>query len=99
MASTRNHLNVSARSPVSPAGRIRYRVVAFMVALAAITYLDRVCISMLAPAIMRDLSLTAVQMSYAFSAFTVAYAIFEIPTAWWADRIGSRSVLTRIVLW
>ena len=38
-------------------------------------------------------------MGYVFSAFTLAYAIFEIPTAWWADRVGSRPVLTRIVLW
>ena len=38
-------------------------------------------------------------MSYVFSAFTFAYALFEVPTAWWADRIGSRKVLTRIVLW
>jgi MFS family permease len=67
--------------------------------LAAITYLDRVCISMLAPDIMRDLRLNNIRMSYAFSAFTLAYALFEIPTAWWADRVGSRSVLTRIVLW
>jgi MFS family permease len=48
---------------------------------------------------MHDLRLTPIQMSYAFSAFTLAYALFEIPTAWWADRIGSRAVLTRIVLW
>src|ERR1044071_4151612 len=78
---------------------VRYRVVAFAVALAGVTYLDRVCISILAPSIMRDLSLTRIQMSYVFSAFTFAYAIFEIPTAWWADRIGSRRVLTRIVVW
>jgi len=68
-------------------------------ALAAITYLDRVCISIAAPKIMRDLHLTTVQMGYVFSAFTLAYGIFEIPTAWWADRVGSRRVLTRIVLW
>jgi sugar phosphate permease len=67
--------------------------------LAAITYLDRVCISIAAPAIMRDLRLTAIQMGYVFSAFTLAYGLFEIPTAWWADRVGSRRVLTRIVLW
>jgi MFS family permease len=69
------------------------------VALAAVTYLDRVCISITAPDIMRDLRLTHIQMSYVFSAFTLSYALFEIPTAWWADRIGSRRVLTRIVLW
>ncbi|HMF78184.1 MAG TPA: MFS transporter [Bryobacteraceae bacterium] len=79
--------------------RVRYRVVVFTVALAAITFLDRVCISIVAPDIMRDLRLTNMQMSYVFSAFTLAYALFEIPTAWWADRIGSRRVLTRIVLW
>src|SRR3954451_528070 len=67
--------------------------------LAAVTYLDRVCISIVAPSIMRDLKLSQIQMSYVFSAFTLAYAIFEIPTARWADRIGSRKVLTRIVLW
>ena len=67
-------------------------------ALAAVTYLDRVCISVVAPSIMRDLNLSTIQMSYVFSAFTLAYAAFEIPTAWWADRIGSRAVLTRIVL-
>jgi ACS family glucarate transporter-like MFS transporter len=80
-------------------GPVRYRVVAFMVGLAGVTYLDRVCISILAPNIMADLSLTSIQMSYVFSAFTFAYAIFEMPTAWWADRIGSRKVLTRIVVW
>jgi len=34
-----------------------------------------------------------------FSAFALAYAAFEIPTAWWADRQGTRRVLTRIVIW
>src|SRR6476469_555158 len=69
------------------------------VLLAAITYLDRVCISVTAPAMMRDLGLSRVQMSFVFSAFTFAYGLFEIPTGWWADRIGSRRVLTRIVTW
>src|SRR5918993_1105260 len=79
--------------------KVRYRVVAFAVALAVVTYLDRVCISVLAPSIMRDLGLTTIQMSYVFSSFTLAYAAFEIPTAAWADKIGSRAVLTRIVVW
>ncbi len=54
--------------------RVRYRVVAFAVALAGVTYLDRICISTLAPSIMRDLALTKLEMSYVFSAFAVAYA-------------------------
>jgi MFS family permease len=81
------------------AGRVRYRVVAFAVGLAGITYLDRICISTLTPSIMRDLALTKLDMSYVFSAFAVAYALFEIPSAWWGERIGTRRVLTRIVCW
>ncbi|HPA19278.1 MAG TPA: MFS transporter [Verrucomicrobiae bacterium] len=79
--------------------RVRYRVVAMAVLLAMVTYLDRVCISKLAPDIMHDLGLSKVQMGWVFSAFALAYAIFEIPTAWWADRRGTRRVLTRIVIW
>jgi MFS transporter, ACS family, glucarate transporter len=79
--------------------RVRYRVVALAVALAGVTYLDRVAISILAPSIMGELRLSGIQMGYVFSAFTFAYAIFEIPTAWWADRVGSRQVLARIVVW
>jgi MFS family permease len=79
--------------------RIRYRVLGLAVLLAGITYLDRVCISLTAPAMMRDLGLSKVEMSIVFSAFTLAYALFEIPTGWWGDRIGTRRVLTRIVVW
>ena len=81
------------------ASRVRYRVVAAAVTLAGVTYLDRVCVGVLAPSIMSDLNISQIQMSFVFSAFTAAYAIFEMPTAWWADRVGSRRVLTRIVLW
>jgi MFS transporter, ACS family, glucarate transporter len=81
------------------ATHVRYRVVALVTGLGMITYLDRACIATLAPGIMRDLGLSTIQMGYAFTAFQLAYAVFEIPTAWWADRRGTRSVLSRIVLW
>jgi MFS family permease len=81
------------------ATRIRYRVVALATGLGMITYLDRACIATLAPGIVRDLALTTVQMGWVFTVFQLAYALFEIPTAWWADRQGTRSVLTRIVVW
>ena len=77
----------------------RYRVVALATGLGMITYLDRACIATLAPGIGRDLGLTTVKMGYVFTVFQLAYALFEIPTAWWADRRGTRLVLSRIVLW
>jgi len=84
---------------LAPPTRVRYQVVALTVLLAMVTYLDRVCISKLAPDIIRDLGLSKIQMGYVFSSFALAYALFEIPTAWWADRSGTRAVLTRIVIW
>lgn len=79
--------------------RVRFRVLGFCVALASITYMDRIAIANLAKYITRDLSLTDTEMSYVFSAFTLAYGLFEIPTGWWGDRVGTRRVLTRIVAW
>jgi sugar phosphate permease len=81
------------------ASRVRFRVLRMAFLLAIVTYLDRVCIAIAAPFIMQDLGLTLVQMSAVFSAFTLAYSLFEIPSGWLGDVIGPRRVLTRIVLW
>lgn len=67
--------------------------------LAAVAYLDRVCISAAAGAMRSDLGLTAEQMGYVFSAFTLAYALFEVPSGWLADRFGPRLMLARVVIW
>src|SRR6266852_1731494 len=92
------------RSAVLPAGvvaptRVRYGVLACTLALTAVAYLDRVCIATAAPAMKADLRLSDVQMGYVFSAFTLAYALFEVPSGWLADRFGARLMLTRIVIW
>jgi ACS family glucarate transporter-like MFS transporter len=79
--------------------RTRFRVAGFLMLLAAVTYLDRVCISVLAPNIQRDFGLSKEQMGLVFSAFAIAYAGFELVSAWWGERIGARRVLTRIVIW
>jgi sugar phosphate permease len=78
---------------------VRFRVRRLAFWLAIITYLDRVCISVAAPFIMDDLGLTVVQMGLVFSAFTLAYSLFEVPSGWLGDVMGPRRVLTRIVLW
>jgi len=87
-------------SPQPPhATHARYWVIVFAVSLAVIQYIDRVCISQAAPFITRDLALTEAQMGWVFSAFTLAYALFEIPGGYLGDRIGPRRVLLRIVVW
>ncbi|MEO8061919.1 MAG: MFS transporter [Pseudomonadota bacterium] len=79
--------------------RTRYVVVFFMVTLAMVTYLDRACIGVMAPKISAEFGLDEGQMSWVFFSFIFAYALFEIPTARWADTRGAKSVLTRIVIW
>jgi len=79
--------------------RARHKLLAFTTILAIITYLDRVAISSAAPAVRNEMGLDAVQMGWVFSAFTWAYAVFEIPSGWMGDVMGPRKVLTRIVIW
>ena len=79
--------------------RARFTVLRFTLALAVVTYLDRVAISSAAPAIRNELGLSLIQMGWVFSVFTFAYAAFEIPSGWLGDITGPRKVLTRIVLW
>jgi ACS family glucarate transporter-like MFS transporter len=86
---------IAAQTPT----RVRYWVIVFAVALAVVTYIDRVSISFAAQFISVDLGLDSRQMGAVFTAFGWAYALFEIPGGYLGDRIGPRSVLMRIVLW
>jgi sugar phosphate permease len=67
--------------------------------MAAVLYLDRICWSQANKPIRDELGLSNTQMSLVMMAFTLAYGLFEVPTGRLGDRFGSRSVLTRIVVW
>ena len=79
------------------ATRARHVVVLFAVALAVITYMQRVGISQAAPLMQRDLGLTKIQMGLVFSIFSWMYALFEIPWGFAGDRWGARRVLSGLV--
>ena len=74
-------------------------VVGLLVLLFAITYLDRVCISVAGPRMQEDLGISPVGWGWVTGMFTFAYCLFEIPTGMMGDRLGPRRVLTRIVVW
>jgi ACS family glucarate transporter-like MFS transporter len=95
------HPGTTSRPPSSTVRptRARYWVIVFAVTLAILSYIDRVAISLAATPIMTDLNLTRTQMGYLFSAFAIAYALFEVPGGWMGDWIGARKVLMRIVIW
>ncbi len=80
------------------ATRVRYGVVAFALALAVLSYVQRVAISQAAGPISTELHLSKQQMGWVFGAFGLSYAIFEIPMGLFGDRLGARRVLAQIVL-
>jgi MFS family permease len=80
------------------ASHVRQRVVAMTFLLAAVLYLDRACLSILAPAIRRDLDIGPMAMGWIFSGFVWGYALLHIPSGWLADRFGARRVLSAIVI-
>ncbi|MDQ2899309.1 MAG: MFS transporter [Acidobacteriota bacterium] len=77
----------------------RNGVLILLVALAIITFLDRISISVAGPRIQRDLGIRPERWGWILGAFVLAYGIFEIPTGALGDRSGHKKVLTRIVLW
>ena len=77
----------------------RHRVLGLLILLFAITYLDRVCISVAGPRMQEDLHLDPVKWGWVTAVFGLSYCLFEIPSGALGDRVGPRRVLTRIVLW
>ena len=79
--------------------KYRHGVAGFLILLFAITYIDRVCISVAGPRMQEDLGIDPVGWGWVTAMFALSYCIFEIPTGALGDRIGQRRVLTRVVLW
>jgi MFS transporter, ACS family, glucarate transporter len=67
--------------------------------ISALTFLDRMSIAVLGPAIQRDFPISSVQWGFILSAYVIAYSVFEIPSGVFGDRHGYHRELTRIALW
>lgn len=77
----------------------RWTILALLLFISIITYIDRVNISVTARHMIPALGLTNVEMGQIFSAFVLGYALFQIPGGWLGDRWGPRLVLTLAVIW
>ncbi len=58
-----------------------------------ILFVNRVSLSTAAPLMKSDLGLTNAQLGFAFSAFAIPYALFQLIGGWIGDRLGARFTL------
>jgi MFS transporter, ACS family, glucarate transporter len=79
--------------------RVRWFLVFWLFVLSAVSYLDRVNISIAAGSIASAYDLTDVQLGRVFSAMLVGYALFQTIAGRLADRFGARRILTAGVIW
>jgi ACS family glucarate transporter-like MFS transporter len=78
---------------------MRWVLVCWLFVLSAVSYLDRVNISVAGRSIATEYGLSNVQLGYVFSAMLVGYALFQTVGGRLADRFGPRRVLTAGVVW
>ncbi|MDO4758358.1 MAG: MFS transporter [Rikenellaceae bacterium] len=74
-------------------------VLALLVLISVITFLDRINITMASGDIMAELGLSESQWGWVLSVFTISYGLMQVPLGVWGDKRGYRLVLALIVLW
>src|SRR5580692_4026265 len=78
---------------------VRWFLIFWLFVLSAVSYLDRVNISIAGGAIAEAYHLSDVQLGKVFSAMLVGYALFQTVGGRLADRFGPRRVLAAGVMW
>ena len=74
-------------------------ILAMLVILGMVTFLDRINISVAGSSIMHDLNLSPSEWGWVQSAFILSYGLMQIPMGALGDRFGHRKILAAIVLW
>src|SRR3981081_659258 len=83
----------------NPTTRVRWFLVFWLFVLRAVSYVDRVNISIAGGSIADAYHLSDVQLGKVFSALLVGYALFQTVGGRLADRFGPRRVLAAGVVW
>ncbi len=92
------HTQATLPGRVTSASRVRHLVLLWLCLLAAVSYMQRSCITVVDPLIRADLGLSRFELGLAMGVFSAAYALLQIPTGWLGDRLGSRLVLPLYML-
>jgi ACS family hexuronate transporter-like MFS transporter len=84
---------------MKPKARLRWWIVWTLFCSTVINYIDRQTLSVLAPAVMKELHMTHQDYSYVVSAFQIAYACMWLIGGVIIDIIGTRLGLTIAMIW
>ena len=80
-------------------GHRKQLILALLVILSVITFLDRTCITFASMEIKHDLGIDQSGWGWVMSIFTLSYGLMQIPLGALGDKVGHRWVLALIVLW
>jgi len=79
--------------------RVRLTVLALVVMVYFVTYLDRVLLSNALPVIQKQFHFSIGTLGLILGCYNWAYALFQIPGGWFGDRAGPRIALASVVIW
>ena len=85
--------------PSANTSGVRWFLVFWLFVLSAVSFLDRVNISIASGSIAEAYHLSDVELGKVFSAMVAGYALFQTLAGRLADRYGARRVLTAGVVW
>src|ERR1700724_1670553 len=77
---------------------VRWRILAIVMAIMAVTALNRLNISIAGKLIAEEFSFDTISMGLIFSSFLWGYGLFQIPWGYICDRLGPRRTLTASIL-
>jgi len=80
-------------------GRVRWILIVWLFIISSVAFLDRVNISIASHYIVKEYHLSNIHLGYIFSAFVLAYALFQAPGGRVSDKYGPRRVLTFAAIW
>jgi MFS family permease len=85
--------------PKKPAGKLRWLMIFMAFSATAINYIDRANLGVAMPFIKEELDLSDADAGYLLGAFFWTYALFQLPSGWFIDKVGARIAYSVAVVW
>ncbi|MTT32335.1 MFS transporter [Terrilactibacillus sp. BCM23-1] len=90
---------MSTKNTLVKRTRVRWNIAILMWGVISINYIDRTVLSVVAPSLSSHFHLSEGEMGIILSSFFWSYVILQIPSGWFADKVGQRLCLAISVAW